>query len=269
MKHIFAISAYGESPYIEECIRSLFAQEEKSEVILCTSTPSPYLEKITAKYGIPCYVREGESSLNDDWNYCIRCAASLGADLVTVAHQDDLYRSSYAKEVIHAVKKYENRVPVLLVFTGAGNIKATGEPVSGTAEKVKKVLRVFLKLSLFNRSVFFKLLSLSFGNPVPCPTCTYHLRMTGEPVFHSQSRFVIDWETLLELSGKKGRIVCVEKPLVDIRIHSGAESAREAGNGGRRKEEEKVLRKLHTAPVAALIMHFYRHAQDVYLRDSR
>lgn len=39
-KHVFAICAYKDSPYLESCIRSLAGQRVKSPVILCTSTPA-------------------------------------------------------------------------------------------------------------------------------------------------------------------------------------------------------------------------------------
>ena len=42
-KHVYAIPAYGDSPYLESCIQSLKAQQVASPVILCTSTPSPFL----------------------------------------------------------------------------------------------------------------------------------------------------------------------------------------------------------------------------------
>ena len=37
MKHCFAISAYKESPYLEECIRSVTGQQVPTKVIICTA----------------------------------------------------------------------------------------------------------------------------------------------------------------------------------------------------------------------------------------
>ena len=37
-KHVFAIPAYGQSPWLETCIRSLKVQSQPSPVILCTSS---------------------------------------------------------------------------------------------------------------------------------------------------------------------------------------------------------------------------------------
>ena len=41
-EHVYAIPAYGDSPYLESCIRSLKGQSSPSPILLCTSTPSPY-----------------------------------------------------------------------------------------------------------------------------------------------------------------------------------------------------------------------------------
>ena len=42
-KHVFAVCAYKDSPYLEQCIRSLKAQTVPSHIIICTSTPSSYM----------------------------------------------------------------------------------------------------------------------------------------------------------------------------------------------------------------------------------
>ena len=61
--HTFAICAYQDSPYLEACIRSAMGQSRPAKVILCTSTPSPYLERLAKAYRIPMFVREGEPGI--------------------------------------------------------------------------------------------------------------------------------------------------------------------------------------------------------------
>ena len=41
--HTFAICAYKESPYLEECIQSLMNQTVKSDILIATATPSKYM----------------------------------------------------------------------------------------------------------------------------------------------------------------------------------------------------------------------------------
>ena len=52
-KHVFSICAYGDSPYLEACIRSLKEQTVPSHIILCTSTPSSYIDRLAWRYGFP------------------------------------------------------------------------------------------------------------------------------------------------------------------------------------------------------------------------
>ena len=68
-KHVFSICAYKDSPYLEPLIRSLVSQSVPSHIILCTSTPSPYIDGLAWKYGIQVFVRHGGSNIRDDWNF--------------------------------------------------------------------------------------------------------------------------------------------------------------------------------------------------------
>ena len=113
-KHVFAIPAYGQSPWLETCIRSLKAQSQPSPVILCTSSPSEFLEQMAEKYELPLYVRRGESSIRDDWNYAYEMA---DGEYVTIAHQDDVYHKEYAAELLKAVGKW----PDMTVYKGRKN----------------------------------------------------------------------------------------------------------------------------------------------------
>lgn len=57
--HTFAICAYGESPFLEECIQSCIGQTERTNILLATSTPNAYIKNLGGKYGIPVYVNRG------------------------------------------------------------------------------------------------------------------------------------------------------------------------------------------------------------------
>lgn len=110
-RHVFAICAYKDSPYLEECIRSLKGQTVESSIICCTSTPSPYIERLAERYRIPLYVRDGESNIREDWLFALKKA---DGELVTIAHQDDRYSRDYVKMLLRAYEKY----PDMTVFAG-------------------------------------------------------------------------------------------------------------------------------------------------------
>lgn len=50
--HTFVVCAYGESPYLENCILSLLNQKKKTGILLATSTPNEHITGISEKYGI-------------------------------------------------------------------------------------------------------------------------------------------------------------------------------------------------------------------------
>ena len=54
--HTFVVCAYKESPYLEECIRSLVEQTVKTNIAVYTSTPNDYIRGIAEKYGVPVYM---------------------------------------------------------------------------------------------------------------------------------------------------------------------------------------------------------------------
>ena len=95
--HTFAICAYKESPYLEEAIKSIVNQDVKTNYIIGTSTPNNYIEKLAKKYKIKYYVRDGKSDIQDDWNFIYNKA---NTELVTVAHQDDIYDKNNTKEIL-------------------------------------------------------------------------------------------------------------------------------------------------------------------------
>ena len=86
--HTFAICAYKESQYLEECILSVKNQTVLGEIVMITSTPNQYIRQLAEKYNIPLYTRNGESNIADDWNFAYEHAKT---ELVTITHQDDIY----------------------------------------------------------------------------------------------------------------------------------------------------------------------------------
>lgn len=63
-EHTFAVCAYKESPYLEECIESLKGQSVRSNILIATSTPNEYIKNIAEKNNIPYFINEGGG-----WNY--------------------------------------------------------------------------------------------------------------------------------------------------------------------------------------------------------
>lgn len=256
--HAFAICAYKDSPYLESCIRSLKAQTIKSDILLCTSTPSPFIREMGEKHGIPIYIRRGESSIRDDWNFAYQKA---DARFVTIAHQDDLYQKDYVKKLLECEKKY----PDMTVFTG-GYAVVKEDRLSGfePVEFIKRFLRLPLRFHRISHLSWVKKSALMFGNSICCPACAYNKEMLGEPLFTSPCRFALDWDTLYKLADLPGRFICVERPILFYRVHEEATTKACIADNSRAKEEAEMFLKMWPEPVVKVLMHFYRKAYKEY-----
>lgn len=272
--HAFVICAYKKSPYLEECIRSLKSQSVKTDILLCTSTPCEYIEKLAGKYQIPVFVRDGESGIKEDWLFAWRTA---GKDhrLVTIAHQDDRYHRNYVKHLLRAYEKY----PDMAVFCSDYLVLKTEEqslrdgtryPVGtvlragDTVRFVKKVLRLPLRMKKLADRTLVKKSALVFGNSVCCPSCTYNHRMIGDRMFGSDFEFALDWDNLYELAKMPGRFVCDEHPLIAYRVHDGAATKQCIEDHRRSGEETAMYRKMWPEWAVKVLMHFYKKAYGAY-----
>ena len=93
--HTWAICAYKESGYLEECVKSLLEQTVPSRIIIATSTPNAHIECIAEKYGLPLYINDGTKGIGGDWNFAY---SKCDTPLITIAHQDDIYEPEYTEE---------------------------------------------------------------------------------------------------------------------------------------------------------------------------
>ena len=256
--HTFAVCAYKESPYLEACLRSLKAQTCPSEIIICTSTPSAFLEEMGKRYQVPVFVRQGESNIRDDWNFAWEMAKG---DFVTLAHQDDMYQRDYAKKLKEAAARY----PDMTVFTSDYVIVKGKKLVKWDLMLlVKRLLRLPLRARALSHLAFVKRLPLMFGNSICCPATTYCKKALGEPLVRSSYRFALDWENMLRLTDRPGRWVCVEKPLLFYRVHDEATTKACIKDHGREREEQEMFERFWPRAVVRILMKGYRQAYKEY-----
>ena len=257
--HTFVICAYGRSPYLEACFRSLMAQTAETAIICATSTPSEYLEELLGKHGIPLFVREeGETGIGNDWNFAVEKAEG---EYVTIAHQDDLYGRHYVEELARAAEKW----PDMTVFMSDAVLIKNGKLTwGGGVELVKKLLRLPWRATGLCHLPAVKMWGLVWGNPVMCPSCAYKKSRLPKPVFSGDYDFVLDWECMRNMAERPGRFVCVEKPLLYYRIHDGAATKACMENHRREKEERGMFEKIWPGWMPDLIMKGYRLAGKNY-----
>ena len=193
-EHTFAICAYKESPYLEECIKSVLNQEVKTNYLIITSTPNKTIEMLSKKYNIPYYIRYGECDIRDDWNFAYNKAKTK---FVTVTHQDDIYEPNYSKEIL---RKYD---PNMLIYSTNYNMLKDGIKSYEKNNKIKNLLKFFLRNKILAKVNFFKISSLAFGASVICPSVMYNKELLGDNIFTSELKCSIDWDTYLKIAKMK------------------------------------------------------------------
>ena len=258
ISHTFAICAYKESEYLEDCIRSLRNQTVKTNVIMATSTPNEYIRMLAEKYDIPLFVREDESDIRNDWNFAYD---SADTEWVTIAHQDDKYNEHYVEEmqkklngIEHAIAFVTDYLPIKNGVVGPRDINS----------KIRRLLRTPLKSNRLAGTHFWKKRVLCLGNTICCPAVTYHKSVLGSSFFTSELKYNIDWDTFLKLAETDGVFAYVDKPLTYYRVHDGATSKEFIEDHRREKDDRYMFRKFWPQWVVNIIMHFYKKAYDTY-----
>jgi glycosyltransferase involved in cell wall biosynthesis len=258
--HTFAVCAYQDSPYLEKCLRSLVEQEVPTNIILCTSTPSPYIQNLADWYDIPVYVREGKSDIQDDWNFAYDMAKT---QYVTIAHQDDVYMPDYTKVLFRKIKKYKD---MSIFFCHYITLEGTKpNPKAGTA-RVKRLLCQPVSFTWLADRKWLKKSCLCLGNGISCPMVTYNKNIVGQTIFQSKLKYALDWEMFYKIAEKPGRFVYVKEPHGYYRVHGGATSAKFIQEMSRRKEAEDTEMFRHFWPgwLTKLIMIFYKKSYQAY-----
>ena len=212
-KHTFVVCAYKESQYLEECIQSVLNQNVKSKVIISTGTPNSYIKEIAEKYKLQLFVNPNPSSLASDWNFAMSCAET---ELITLAHQDDVYEKGYSENIWKAYNKSKN--PIIL-FSDYAELRDGKIVLKNKLLTVKRIMLSPLKLSGLWNSRFVRRRILSFGSAICCPAVTLVKSMVPEGLFEDNMKSNIDWQAWERLSKNKGAFVYVSIPLMEHRIH--------------------------------------------------
>lgn len=253
--HTFSICAYKESKYLEECIISLKNQTIKSNIIICTSTPNKYIENLANKYKLKYYIKNGKSDIQDDWNFAIN---KCKTDLVTVAHQDDIYNEKYLENIISNYTGKE-----LMIFTEQYYYK-NNKVIKDKNTFIKKILKIPLRFKILSNFIFLRKLTLAFGNTINCPSVTYNIKLLKLPIFTSNLKFSLDWDTFLKIYSKKGKISYIPKPLINFRIHEEATSNSFIKDKKRYDEDVIMFKKFWPSFIVKIIMKFYIKCYKVY-----
>ena len=254
--HTFVVCAYGESEFLESCVRSVAYQSIPVKVIIATSTPNELITGIATKYRLPVFVRsEGENGIAADWNFALSCADT---PLVTIAHQDDIYHSHYAEEILKAANTSEHP---LIVFSDYAELRGKETWTGNKNLYIKRFLLLPLRSKKNRGSIFWRRRALSLGNPICCPAVTYAVENLPKPIFENNMKSNIDWQAWERLSSMKGDFIYLTQPLMKHRIHEESTTSKLIEDDGRKEEDIQVFVKFWPRWVAKILEKFYAGAE--------
>lgn len=255
VSHTFAICAYKESPYLEECVLSLLGQSVKSRILIVTSTPNNHIKGLADKYGIPCYVNPGEGGITQDWNFGYACAKT---DYVTIAHQDDVYEREYLRIALRALRRAEHP---LIFFSDYFEIRNGRRIVKNRLMAIKRIMLCPLRFKPLQGSKWVRRRILSMGNPICCPSVTFAVKNLPQVVFQNGFRCCEDWEAWELLSRLEGQFVYAPRRLMGHRIHEDSETSAGIGDQVRTDEEYQMYCKFWPQWMAKLLIVPYAKGQ--------
>lgn len=251
IEHSFLVPAYGNSPYLRECLDSLRRQTRPSPILIATSTPFDGLESLARTYGADLYVHGPNVSMAHDWNVGL---SRVRSRWVTIAHQDDRYAPSYAQAVMQAIG---NARHPLMAFSDYV------EQVDDTIRSktlLLRIKRVLLELGFLGRreigSTCSKMNAIRFGNAIPCPAVTFRTD-SDEPHFSDGFHVNMDWDAWIRKARQPGSFVWVRQPLMIHRIHGDSGTTEGIAAGHRAREDFETLCRLWPRPLARAIASTY------------
>lgn len=256
--HTFVICAYKENKYLGQTIETLKNQTKKSKIVLSTSTPNNYLNEMCKKYNLECFINPNPHLAGDDWNYAYSVADT---PLVTLAHQDDIYESTFLEETLNYINS-RKKDDVLLVFTDYYEYKLGKKETSNLLLKIKRIMNSPLKIKIFRGSRFVRRRMLSIGDAICCPSITYVCKNVGKNFFDTTYINSCDYKTLVDLADRKGAFIYIPKKLLGHRIYAESATTLNLNENIRQQEDFEILCHYWPPFIAKVINKIYAKSED-------
>ena len=163
---------------------------------------------MAAKYHIDVCVNPVSQGITADWNFAY---ATAKTELVTLAHQDDIYKPEYTEVMLRLANQGKDP---MICFSEYYEIRE-GRWVDASVHRnlhIKKLMLKPLCVTALQGSTWVRRRILSFGNPIGCPLVMYVKSQLPEVVFHDGFASNVDWQTWEALSRRHGRFAYVQQP---------------------------------------------------------
>ena len=253
IKHTFVVLAYKESQYLERCIKSVKEQEYAGKVVIATSTPNGFINSLAEKYKIDVIVNpEPGQGIGYDFDFAANCVQS---DIVTIAHQDDIYDYTYSSEVVKAYRKDPHAI---IIFSDYYEIRNREKVYTNINLKIKRLLLLPLRVPGVRRTNLAKRLVIAFGNPICCPAVSFvKSNINRKDIFASHMKCNVDWLGWERLSRGKGNFIYINKRLMGHRIHEESTTTDIIKDNIRTVEDREMFSKFWPQWIVKILNRFY------------
>jgi glycosyltransferase involved in cell wall biosynthesis len=254
MDHSFVIPVYQAAPSLAALIESLRAQDGvRSEILLSSSTPSTELDQIAKRHAIPLHINPRRANISADWNFAL---AVTSTKFVTLAHQDDLFESSYVSRLRAA---HCASPGAILAFCDYSEHSLQGPRARNLNLRIKRALcrRAFGARECIS-ATRDKVRLLSLGNPICCPSVMFDRSKIPDFRFPGGFRTNLDWMAWLDLAHRPGGFVYVRDRLISKGVHADSATTATIANRAREREDRAVFDALWPRPIAAALAAAYR-----------
>lgn len=252
--HTFVVLAYKESEFLEDCIKSVTNQKYPSEVIIATTTPNNHITQIADKHKISIIVGK-HTNIGGDFDFAKNLAKT---ELVTIAHQDDIYDFEYSKIIIKNYKLYPD---ASIIFTDYYEIRNNKKEAANKNLKIKRILLKSLSIKKLCSFTFIKRLPIRFGDAISCPAVSFVSGNVPKNLFASDYKANVDWFAWEKLSKLPGRFVFINKILMGHRIDETTETTKIINSGIRTKEDFDIYTKFWPEPIAKIFTQTYKKSE--------
>lgn len=253
------VCTYKECAYLEESIKSIVEQTQKPKILISTSTPNDYVEKIAKKYDIEIRVNPDGGQIKD-YNFAMKQPET---DLIMLAHQDEILNQNFVEESLKAINASKDPIISFTDYIEMHNDEV--DKVQSSMVRIKKMLLWPTKIKWLSGTRFGKRLTLCFGDPITHPSVICVASKMPEEVFREAYKAAMDWDLWERLSKVKGSFVYVDKILLYHRMNDDNQTAvLLRTTNDRYNNEYDIFCRFWIKPISKLLMRFYSKAYNNY-----
>ncbi len=253
------VCTYKECDYLEESIRSIINQTMRPKILISTSTPNDYVNKIAKKYGIEVRVNPDGGQIKD-YNFAMKQADT---DLIMLAHQDEILNRRFVEESLKGLNYAKDPI---ISFTDYIEIhNDVIDEKQSSMIKIKKILLEPIKLGNLRSTVFGKRLIQRFGDPITHPSVICVRKHMPDEVFREKYKAAMDWDLWERVSKEPGTFVYIDKILLYHRMNDENQTVVLLKTTNERYENEfDIFSRFWPKPIVKVIMKFYSKAANYY-----